>query len=181
MRNPETLFIAALAAACASPAAAEVQAASEAGFVSHNVVEVPAGPAEAWSMLFQPEAWWNGEHSYSAAAANMTIAPVAGGCFCEAIPVTNGMAAGQVEHMRVLYVDPRVRTLRMSGALGPLQSEAVTGVLTMTVEPSGAGSKITWDYVVGGYMRMPMDEMAPLVDAVVGEQLSRLAASLDRR
>lgn len=181
MRNPETLFIAALALACASPAAAEVQAASEAGFVSHNVVEVPAAPTEAWSMLSQPREWWNGEHSYSGSAANMSIETVAGGCFCETIPAANGMASGQVEHMRVLYIDPRVNTLRLTGALGPLQSEAVTGVLTMKVEASDAGSKITWDYVVGGYARMPLGEMAPVVDQVVGEQLSRLAATLGKR
>jgi hypothetical protein len=181
MRRSLTAFMIAVACAGAAPAVAEVQAAGANGFVSHNVAEVSASPAEAWAMLFKPARWWNGAHSYSGSSANMTVEPFAGGCFCEAIPATDGAAAGQVEHMRVLYVDPRVRTLRMSGALGPLQSEAVTGVLTMTVEPSGAGSRITWDYVVGGYMRMPMDEMAPLVDAVVGEQLSRLAASLDRR
>ncbi len=65
----------------------------------------------------------------------------------------------------------------MTGALGPLQSDAVTGVLTMTVEASGSGSKITWDYVVGGYSRTPFAQLAPLVDRVVGEQLARLAAT----
>jgi len=170
--------IAALAAAAASPAAAEVTASNEAGFVSHNEVEVPVGVAEAWAMLFKPSAWWNGEHSYSGNSANMTLAPVAGGCFCETIPGANGGAAGEIEHMRVLYVDPRVHTLRLTGALGPLQAEAVNGVLTMTVEPAGSGAKIKWDYVVGGYMRMPMAEMAPLVDQVVGEQLTRLAVAL---
>jgi len=178
------LFPTSLAAGClaiaASPAAAEVAVASESGFVSHNVVEVPASPAAAWAMLARPGEWWNGEHSYSGSAANMTIEPVAGGCFCETIPAANGVAAGQVEHMRVLYVDPRLGTLRLAGALGPLQAQAVTGVLTMTVEPSAAGSRITWDYVVGGYMRTPMTEIAPLVDQVVGEQLARLATRLSR-
>lgn len=62
--------------------------------------------------------------------------------------------------------------------LGPLQSEAVTAGLTVALEPSGEGMKITWDFVVGGYMRSSMTELVPLVDRVVGEQLSRLAASL---
>ena len=79
--------------------------------------------------------------------------------------------------MRVIYVAPG-STLRMTGGLGPLQSEAVTGVLTMTLEPEGEMTRISWDYVVGGYMRMPMAELAPLVDQVVGEQLLRLAARL---
>ena len=178
------LFPTSLAAVClaivASPAAAEVAAVSENGFVSHNVVEVPADPAAAWAMLARPGEWWNGQHSYSGSAANMTIDAVAGGCFCETIPAANGVAAGQVEHMRVLYLDPRLGTFRLAGALGPLQAEAVTRVLTMTVEPSAAGSRITWDYVVGGYMRTPVAGMAPLVDQVVGEQLTRLAARLSR-
>jgi hypothetical protein len=164
----------------ASPAAAEVAAAGETGFVSHNEAEVAASPEAAWAMLARPGEWWNGEHSYSGAAANMTLDAVAGGCFCETIPAADGAPAGQVEHMRVLYVDPRVRTLRLAGALGPLQSEAVNGVLTMVVEPSGSGARITWDYVVGGYMRTPFEQVAPLVDRVVGEQLDRLAATLAR-
>ena len=79
--------------------------------------------------------------------------------------------------MRVLYLAPG-STLRMTGGLGPLQSEAVTAVLTMTVKPEGEMTRISWDYVVGGYSRMPLTELAPLVDQVVGEQLLRLAAHL---
>jgi hypothetical protein len=167
-----------IAVLAASPAAAEVTVSSDAGFVSHNEVEVPVGTAEAWAALFKPSGWWNPEHSYSGDSANMTLAPVAGGCFCEAIPSANGGPAGEVEHMRVLYVDPAVHTLRLVGALGPLQSEAVTGVLTVTVEPAGSRTKIIWDYVVGGYMRSPITKIAPIVDRVVGEQLTRLAATL---
>jgi hypothetical protein len=51
----------------------------------------------------------------------------------------------------------------------------------MAIEPLGDGTKITWDYVVGGYMRASMTEFAPVVDRVIGEQLSRLAASLAKR
>ena len=79
--------------------------------------------------------------------------------------------------MRVVYLAPG-STLRMSGALGPLQSEAVTGVLTMTLTADGEMTRIGWEYVVGGYARMPLAELAPLVDQVVGEQLLRLAARL---
>jgi hypothetical protein len=151
MRLVPFLSAVGLAAALATPAAAEVVASSDDGFVSHTVVEVAATPAEAWARLSEPGQWWNSEHTYSGDAANLTIEPVAGGCFCETIPAANGVAAGQVEHMRVVYVDPRARTLRLRGSLGPLQAEALTGVLTMTVQPSDTGAKITWDYVVGGY------------------------------
>ena len=159
------------------PAAAEIGASSDSGFVSHNEVLVRATTAEAWSAMVRPADWWNGEHTYSGDSANMTIALNAGGCFCEAIPGKDGAPAGQIEHMRVLYVAPET-TLRMSGGLGPLQSEPVTGVLTMALAPEGEMTRISWDYVVGGYMRTPMAELAPLVDQVVGEQLLRLATRL---
>ena len=177
MRHQLTLALVAALALTPVASSAEVARSSETGFVSHNEVLVRASPAEVWAAMVQPAQWWNGEHSYSGDPANMTLAPSAGGCFCEAIPGKDGAPAGQVEHMRVLYAAPG-STLRLSGGLGPLQSEPVTGVLTMTLEPDGEMTKISWDYVVGGYMRMPMAELAPQVDQVVGEQLLRLATRM---
>src|SRR5690606_19028255 len=124
--------------------------------------------------MLRPAGWWSPAHSYSGDAVNFSIEAAAGGCFCEAIPD----GGGSVEHMRVVYVDPRVRTLRLSGALGPLQAEALGGALTMTVEPAGTGARIVWDYVLGGYARGSIAALAAPVDTVVGEQLARLAASL---
>jgi hypothetical protein len=179
MRSPWIFAAVSIFAATPLPASAEVSAAGPSGFVSHNEVEVSASPQAAWDALLRPGDWWSSEHTYSGDASNMRIEPLAAGCFCEVIPA-DAAAAGEVEHMRVLYFDPRSRTLRMSGALGPLQSEALSGVITMTVESAGAGSKITWDYVVGGYMRMPAEQIAPAVDQVIGEQLARLAALLGK-
>lgn len=173
MRHRGSFGLASALALMASPAHAEVAASSEAGFVSHNEVLVRASPTEAWAAMVRPADWWNGEHTYSGDAANMTISPKAGQCFCETIPGSGG----EIEHMRVIYAVPG-STLRMTGGLGPLQSEAVTGVLSMTLEPEGEMTKISWDYVVGGYMRQPMAELAPLVDQVVREQLLRLATRL---
>jgi uncharacterized protein YndB with AHSA1/START domain len=180
MRQLLTGFAVGLAVLATSPAAADVAVSSESGFVSHNEAVVAATAAEVWAALLKPAGWWNGEHTYSGNAANLTLDPVAGGCFCEVIPNPPGGPAGQVEHMRVIYLAPN-STLRLTGGLGPLQSEAVTAVLTMAIEPLGDGTKITWDYVVGGYMRASMTEFAPVVDRVIGEQLSRLAASLAKR
>ena len=171
------ILVSAALAVAPLPAAAEVTASSDRGFVSHNEVLVDVTPAQAWAEMLRPAGWWNGDHSYSGNAANMTIDARVGGCFCEAIPGAAGEPAGQIEHMRVLYLAPG-STLRMTGGLGPLQSEAVTAVLTMTVKPEGEMTRISWDYVVGGYSRMPLTELAPLVDQVVGEQLLRLAARL---
>ena len=166
-----------LAGAMACPAAAEVTASSESGFVSHNEADVPAPPGEVWASMLRPADWWNGDHTYSGKSSNLTLDPVAGGCFCEVVPNAGAGPAGHVEHMRVVYLAPNA-TLRLNGGLGPLQAEAVEGVLTMTLAPSDQGTKISWDYVVGGYARVPLKELAPVVDRVIGEQLARLALVL---
>jgi len=173
MRNVISCTLALAFFALAAPAAAEVTASGETGFATHNEVLVAAEPEVAWEALIRPGTWWNSEHTYSGDADNMRIEPKPGGCFCEVVPAANG----EIEHMRVLYVVPG-STLRMSGGLGPLQSEAVTGVLTVTLKPEGEMTRISFDYVVGGFMRMPMAQMAPVVDQVVGEQLLRLGTRL---
>lgn len=169
----------------AGPAVGEVTASSDAGFVSRNVVDVKATPQEAWSALVSPSGWWNGQHTYSGDAANLSIDARAGGCFCEKLPGTkdasSGEARGSIEHMRVVYAEPG-KVLRLSGGLGPLQSEAVNGTLTVTLKPGeGGATHVTWEYVVGGYMRHKAAEIAPLVDQVMREQLGRLAAKLNSK
>ena len=77
--------------------------------------------------------------------------------------------------MRVIYAHNN-KMLRMSGALGPLQSEAVTGTLTMQLQPQGQSTVVRFTYKVGGYMEFPVDKMATAVDGVIGEQLARLSA-----
>ena len=161
------------------PAAAEVTASSDSGFVSHNEVLVAASPEAAWDMMLSPSEWWDGAHTYSGDPINLVMRATTGGCFCEGIPSEGDDPDGEVEHMRVIYMVPD-STLRLSGGLGPMQSEAVTGVLTMTLAPEGEMTRISWDYVVGGYVRMSMTELAPLVDQVVREQLLRLATRLGK-
>lgn len=130
--------LAVLALCAASPAAAAVTTITETGFVVRLVAETTAAPDDAWRTLVAPAQWWSPEHTYSGDAANLTIDARATGCFCEALPPSGdapGRAvAGSVEHMRVIYAEPE-RFLRMTGGLGPLQSEAVQGTLTMTLKP----------------------------------------------
>jgi len=79
--------------------------------------------------------------------------------------------------MRVIFASP-FSVLRMSGGLGPLQSEPVNGVLTITLKPSDKGTRILWEYAVGGYMRFKTDDIAPAVDKVLAEQIGGLAKLL---
>ena len=73
-------------ATAAAPAAAEVVETSSQGFVTQDMAEVAASPMETWLALIRPGEWWNDAHTWSADAANMTLTPQAGGCFCERVP-----------------------------------------------------------------------------------------------
>lgn len=156
-------------------AAAEVAEADATGFTVRGTVRVAAAPRAAWDGLTRPSRYWNGDHSWSGDAANFTLDPVAGGCFCEALPA----GGGSVEHARVIYAAPG-EMLRLRGALGPLQSEALTGVLTVTLKAVDGGTEIAWDYVVSGHARFGLVELAPVVDGVIGEQFGRLGDALGR-
>lgn len=175
-------LVAALAAASAAPAGAEVVQSGEQGFVLRFAADVPASANQSWQALVNPAGWWSGQHTYSGDAANLTIEPRAGGCFCEALPAGKGAGRrarpiGSVEHMRVLFAQ-NDRQLRMSGALGPLQAEALQGTLTVSLTPQPSGTRIEWIYMIGGFMRMKADQIAPAVDRVLGEQFASLTARL---
>ena len=62
-----------------------------------------------------------------------------------------------------------------------MQAEGVAGSLSWDIKPvAGGGSEIVQTYVVGGYIRGGAAKLAPLVDAVMREQLTRLKALLDK-
>ena len=63
-------------------------------------------------------------------------------------------------------------------AFGPLQGEALDATLTIQIKETPTGSALRFDYVVGGYMRFKVAEIAPAVDKVIGEQLVGLANAL---
>ncbi|MEE4350548.1 MAG: ATPase [Pacificimonas sp.] len=157
----------------AGPVLAE-NAVGENGFTISNSVEVSAEPAAVWALPTKPQEYWNPDHGYSGDAANFSMTLEPGGCFCERLGPD-----GFVEHMRVVMVVPN-QMLRLSGALGPLQSEGLAGHLTWTLKPrEGGGTIIEQSYVAGGHMKFPLDMIAPAVDGVLGEQLTRLAVRVD--
>lgn len=179
------LFAAPTLAALTSPAFAEVKASSESGFNIVHIATVEAQPDEIWKRLVAPKDWWNKAHSWSGSSEGFYIDAQANGCFCELFQVKGDddrlKTVGSVEHMRVIFAQPP-KVLRMQGALGPLQSEAVTGTLTVAMEPSkdSAATKISFSYVVGGYMRYKVAEIAPAVDKVLGEQFRNLLTPYKR-
>lgn len=164
-----------VAFAFAAPAAAEVTSQDDGGFAAAGSVAVAVTPGEAWAALIEPQLWWNPDHSWSGKGANLYIHPRAGGCFCEALA-----DGGSAEHMRVIYAAPG-KQLRMAGALGPLQGEALAATLSVTLGAHGEGTTIDWAYKVGGYTDLPIEQVARAVDAVLSEQFDRLAAHLSSR
>lgn len=160
-----------------TPAAAEVTETKADGFVTRDTIVVATGPLETWLALTKPGEWWSDNHTWSGDATNMTIIPQAGGCFCERLPGADGAGgfelAGSVQHAVVIQAYP-LKMLRLRGGLGPLQGEPATGVLTMTLEEIDGGTRVLWEYNVGGSMRYEPAEIAPAVDKVLTEQLHRL-------
>ncbi len=166
------------------PAAAEVTETSIGHFVTRNTATVKASPKETWLALIEPAGWWDDAHSWSGSAVNMSIVPQGGGCFCERLPEKEGTSevglTGSAQHMVVVMAEP-MKVLRMRGALGPLQSEPVDGVLTVTMQTAaGGGTKIVWEYVVGGHLRYPVTTISKAVDGVMRQQLEHLADKLGR-
>jgi hypothetical protein len=157
------------ALACTAAARAEIVSAGPSGFNVRQVAEVPNPAPVVWAALSEVGKWWDPEHTYSGDSRNLTLDPTVRGCFCEKLSLYAG-----IEHARVIYAQP-AKTLRLSGALGPLQDFGVSGVMTWSIEPAGGGSKITLTYSVGGFADRPLADWAPLVDEMLGGQLKRLA------
>jgi hypothetical protein len=79
--------------------------------------------------------------------------------------------------MRVVQAYPE-SALRMVGSLGPLQSEPVIGVLTIAISTTPKGTRIVWEYNVGGTMRYEIPVISKAVDGMMGAQLSALVKPL---
>ena len=148
----------------------EIVSAGPAGFNLRHVAEVPNFPPPViWAALADVGKWWDSKHTYSGDARNLTLEPFVRGCFCEKLSLYAG-----IEHAYVVYAQP-ARTLRLVGALGPLQEFGVTGSLTWQIEAAAGGSKITVTYNVGGFADRPLADWAPIVDEIIGAQVKRLA------
>lgn len=154
----------------AGSAHAEIVSAGPGGFNIRHVAEAPnvAAPM-VWAALADIGKWWDPQHTYSGDSRNLTLEPYPRGCLCEKLSLYAG-----IEHASVVYAQP-AKTLRLSGALGPLQEFGVAGTMTWQIEPAGGGSRITLTYSAGGFADRPLSDWAPIVDEVLGGQLQRLA------
>ena len=167
--KPLAMMMGAAALLTAGAARAAVIDAQAGGFEIREAVQVAAPPETVWAAVVNVGGWWASSHTYSGSARNLTLEVKPGGCWCEAIP------GGGDEHMRVINIQPP-KVLRLSGALGPLQTTGGAGHLTFALEPKDGGTAVTVTYVFGGYQRGGFAALAAPVDGVLAEQVGRLKA-----
>ncbi len=155
-------------------ASATVADSSASGFTVKYALTLKSAPAEAYKKLVQVGEWWDSAHTYSGDAHNLSLEEKSGGCWCEKLP-----KGGAVKHMEVLAFMPGSRIV-LDGALGPLQSMAVTGRMTIQLAPAdGGGTKLAIIYSVSGYTPSGMNMIAPGADSVLTEAFTRLTSYIE--
>ena len=97
----------------------------------------------------------------------------AGACFCER------WDGGAVVHGTVIGLRKDTQVV-LQASLGPLQALAVSGILTFTMAPRGEGSVLKLTYRVNGGPNSGLDKWAGPVDAMLTEQLHRLASYAEK-
>jgi hypothetical protein len=163
--------LAAAALLAAAPAQAEIAASGPTGFVSRHVIEAPVAPGELLKRFAEVGRWWDGAHSFSGDAANLSLKLRPGGCWCERLA-----GGGFVEHLRVAQFAPGERIV-MTGGLGPIGMMAAAGNFQVDVGPrDGGGARMTWTYAVAGYPPAGMETLAKPVDGVLAAAAARLTA-----
>jgi uncharacterized protein YndB with AHSA1/START domain len=171
MRN---LFLAVVV--LANVAVAEVVEKTPTGFSVRIVTTVSGTPAKVYDAIVGVGSWWDKSHTYSGSSKNLSINAKAGGCFCEKLP-----PRGELQHMMVVYADPG-KMLRMTGALGPMQSAGIAGALTFELAPEGSGdTKVTVTYNAGGFMPGGIENIAEPANGMIGGQVNALKEYLARK
>lgn len=154
-------------------ARAEVVDRSEIGFEARIEETIAAPPEKVRAALLDISGWWSPDHSYSGDARNLTL-DLTAGCFCERLK-----DGGFVRHMSLVYAD--ARTIRLFGALGPLQTTGASGHLAFVLKPAPEGTRLVVTYDVGGYARGGLAQTwAGPVDGVLAAQVKRLKAYAEK-
>ena len=112
---------------CALPALPAVVDSASNGFTVRTTVEIQAPPEQVYKQLFNIGNWWSPMHTFSGDAHNLSLEEKPMGCFCEKLP-----GQGAVRHMEVVNFAPG-KSIVLNGGLGPLQSLAVTGSMTVVL------------------------------------------------
>ncbi len=171
--NPHRLFLPAIALCgfilCPAWTRAAVTDSAAGGFTLKLTLPIQATPDQVYRALVRNVGdWWDSAHTLSGDAHNLSIEEKPMGCFCEKLP-----GAAGARHMEVVNFLPG-KKLVMLGGLGPLQSLATTGSLTILLAPDENGTKMDVTYTVGGYLAGGLNTLAAPVGGVVMQQFTRL-------
>lgn len=165
-----------LGMAIATPAMADVISAADGRFTVRETAHVKASADHVWKVMTWPQDWWSKDHSWSGDVTNMWMSSRPGGCWCERLP-----GGGFAEHMRMVKAEPG-KSLVMRGALGPLQSLPLTGVMEWKVAAAEqGGNTIIFTYTVSGNVKGGLESWAGPVDGVLSDAIQRLAKAADAR
>ena len=156
------------AALTAGPGRAEVVQRHANGFALRMTAPADADWTQAYAAVGDVTHWWNGSHTYSGDAANLSLPLVVGACLCERL------ADGTTfEHGRVIAVT-RQREVRLAAPLGPLNGKASKAELTFGWAPNARGGvMLTLTFEVEGE---GLGAFAAPVDQVMMDQFQRWAA-----
>lgn len=167
-------FLAVIALVLPAVAGAAVADSASNGFTVKLVYQVKAAPDETYRRVVHNVGdWWESDHTFSGDAHNLSIDDKAMGCFCEKIP------GGSVRHLEVVYASPG-KKLVMVGGMGPMQTMAVSGSMSIVFTPAEGGTKVEVTYTVAGYSPTGLTALAPAVDSMLSTQFSRLKNLIDR-
>ena len=160
----------ALLAALPLAASAEVKFATADTMLIEHRFTIAAPAAQAWETLVHPERYWPADHTWSGKRESLSIDPTAGGCYCER------WDGGSAEHGRVVMAVPG-RMLTLNAALGPFLEMAISGILSIKLEEKDGATNVVVNYRVSGDAAHKLDQLAPIVDQVLGMQFGAFATA----
>ena len=158
----------------AGAARAEVADSSAGGFTVKVTVTIKGSPVNAYRKFVDNVGdWWSGDHTFSKDPHNLEIEEKPGGCFCEMLA-----DGGGVRHMEILNFMPG-KYLVMSGGMGPLQTLAATGTLSVQFAPAEGGTKVDVMYTVAGYLPAGMNTWAAPVNSMLTDTFNRFKSYVE--
>ena len=121
----------------------------------------------------EPKEWWDGDHSYSGDASNLSMADTAGSYWRE------DWDGGSVIHGQVLMVKEGEQLI-LSAPFGPLISTGATCIWTIKLSATDdGGTQISSTHTVAGAPGTGLEDLAGPVDFVMGNGIARLAGAGD--
>ncbi|MGE0029768.1 MAG: ATPase [Steroidobacteraceae bacterium] len=150
-------------------AGAEVKLAQADAMLIEHRFTIAAPAAKAWETLVHPERYWPADHTWSGKRESLSIDATAGGCYCER------WDGGSAEHGRVVMAIPG-KALTLDAALGPFLEMAVSGILAIKLQEKDGVTTAVVTYRVSGDAEHKLDQLAPIVDQVLGMQFGNFAA-----